>query len=133
MTPLHIEVVETEQGIIIRLSGDGGTVAVDALQRPLSGIQARKPTLVIFDLAGLTTVASLFMGALVTFRRCLVRSGGSVKLARPRPLVLEAFQRARLDQLFEVTHSVDEAIRARAPSEGEPTKAPPLGAQALPS
>ena len=107
MTPLRIDIVESEQGIIIRLSGDGGTVAVDALQRPLSGIQARRPALVVFDLAELATVASLFMGALVTFRRALARDGGNVKLARPRPLVLEAFQRARLDQLFEFTHSVE--------------------------
>lgn len=110
MTPLHIDIVETEQGIIIRLSGDGGTVAVDALQRPLSGIQARRPTLVVFDLAELCTVASLFMGALVSFRRALVRNGGNVKLARPRPLVLEAFQRARLDQLFEFTPAVELAM-----------------------
>jgi len=82
-------------------------VAVDALQRPLSGIQARRPALVVFDLAELATVASLFMGALVTFRRALARNGGNVKLARPRPLVLEAFQRARLDQLFEITNGVD--------------------------
>jgi len=107
MTPLHIDILETEQGIIIRLSGDGGTVAVDALQRPLSGIQARRPALVVFDLAELATVASLFMGALVTFRRAVARNGGNVKLARLKPLVLEAFQRARLDHLFEITNGVD--------------------------
>ncbi|HMF18071.1 MAG TPA: STAS domain-containing protein [Gemmataceae bacterium] len=118
MTPLRIDIVESEQGIIIRLSGDGGTVAVDALQRPLSGIQARRPTLVVFDLAELATVASLFMGALVTFRRALARDGGNVKLARPRPLVLEAFQRARLDQVFEFTHSVELPVVATAASPG---------------
>ena len=99
--------METEWGIIIRLCGDGGTVAVDALQRPLSGIQARRPALVVFDLAELATVASLFMGALVTFRRALARNGGNVKLARPKPLVLEAFQRARLDKVFEIANGVD--------------------------
>ena len=80
---------------------------MDALQRPLSGIQARRPALVVFDLAELATVASLFIGALVTFRSALARNGGSVKLARPKPLVLEAFQPARLDQVFEITNRVD--------------------------
>ena len=118
MTPLRIDIVETPRGIIIRLGGDGGTVAVDALQRPLSGIQARRPNLVIFDLAELATVASLFMGALVSFRRALVRIGGSVKLARMRPLVLEAFQRARLDRLFEITNSVELPVEAATASPG---------------
>jgi anti-anti-sigma factor len=114
MTPLRIDVVETPRGFIVRLSGDGGTVAVDALQRPLSGIQVRRPNLVIFDMAELATAASLFIGALVSFRRALTRLGGAVKLARLRPLVLEAFQRARLDRLFEITNSVELPVEAAA-------------------
>ena len=91
MTPLQIDIVETGQGIIIRLSGDGGTVAVDALQRPLSGIQARRPALVVFDLAELFTVASLFMGALVTFRRALVRNAVDEDISQQPTTSLDQF------------------------------------------
>src|SRR5262245_47747865 len=112
MSALQVEVIESPQGVIPRLAGDGGAVGTESLHVCLASLSARRPALVVFDLAQLAFVASLFMGALVSFRRGLERHGGTVKLAAPQPSVLEAFQRARLDQLFEFSESVDQAINA---------------------
>jgi anti-anti-sigma factor len=110
MATLQIELIETSQGVVARLYGDAGMLATDSLQMSLASLSARRPALVVFDMAQLAFVASLFMGALVSFRRGLVRHGGRVKLAASQPCVLEAFQRSRLDELFEFVESVDQAL-----------------------
>ena len=107
---LQVELVETPQAVVARLIGEGGVMAADALQFSLLGLSAKRPALVVFDLAQLVFVASLVMGALVTFRRGVVRNGGKVKLAGLKPDVLEAFRTARLDELFEISESVDDAL-----------------------
>jgi anti-anti-sigma factor len=114
MTSLRVEVVETPQGVLVRLTGEAGLVSVDTLQKWLTGLVARRPRLVVFDLAGLDFVTSLAMGVLVGFRRGVCRYGGEVKLAALRPLVLGAFLTAQLQELFPVTETVEEALGVRA-------------------
>jgi anti-anti-sigma factor len=110
MSTLRVELVELPQGVVVRLAGEGGFLATDVLQGRLTGLMARRPPLVVFDLAELVTVASLLMGVLVGFRRALERHGGAVRLAALQPLVLEAFQTARLHDLFGVSGTVEEAL-----------------------
>src|SRR5262245_57992251 len=112
MSALQVEVIESPQGVVLRLAGDGGAVGTESLHVCLASLSARRPALVVFDLAELAYVASLFMGAIVSFRRGLVRHGGKVRLAAPQACVLEAFQRARLDEMFEFAESVDHALNA---------------------
>jgi anti-anti-sigma regulatory factor len=57
---------------------------------------------VTLDLSGLTSISSLAMGVLVSYRRGVVRAGGRVVLAEGlQPAVREALARAELFDLFE--------------------------------
>jgi anti-anti-sigma factor len=78
----------------------------------LTRLLARRPHLVVFDLAGLTFVASLVLGALVSFRRALARHGGKVTPAGLQPAVKEVFHAAGLLALFPVSETVAEALAA---------------------
>jgi anti-anti-sigma factor len=104
---LDVEIDETPQMIVVRLIGNAGTRETERLQMALIPLMAKRPSLVVFDLAKLAYVASLAMGMLVNFRRGLARNGGQVKLAAVPPLVLESFRAARLDELFEITETVN--------------------------
>ena len=105
MASLNIEFDENPTEITVRLIGEGSTSEADRLQLSLTRLMAVRPPLVVIDMAGLLYVTSLAMGVLVQFRRAIARSGGRIQLAHLQPSVLESFQNARLDSLFEITES----------------------------
>src|SRR5262249_35770815 len=80
--------IETRDGCtVVRLSGDGGVANADRLRTSLIRLTALRPSLTVFDLAGVVFVASLFLGLLVGFRRDMLRVGGQVRLAALQPNV----------------------------------------------
>jgi anti-anti-sigma factor len=101
MSSLSIEIFETARAVVVRLDGEAGIRAADALEAPFQRIIAVRPAVVIFDLAGLLFAASLFLGTLVNFRRGIAYQGGKVQLARTQPNIRELFQKTGLEELFE--------------------------------
>jgi anti-anti-sigma factor len=71
-------------------------ISVQLLRFPLDGY-----SLVVLDLAGLTFLSCLAMGALVEYRRGLGRRGVEVRLANVQALVWLALESAGLGQWFE--------------------------------
>jgi len=103
--------IETRDGCtVVRLSGDGGVANADRLRTSLIRLTALRPSLTVFDLAGVVFVASLFLGLLVGFRRDMLRVGGQVRLAALQPNVDDIVRAARLEQLFPITASVEDAL-----------------------
>ena len=118
-------VAETTWGVLLRLEGAVGVHAVDRMPFivMLMRLVARRPPLVVVDLSGVTFLSSLAMGALVGFRRDLGRWGGRVKLAAIPPMIYESLKTSRLDMLFEVCATVEEAQDEReASSRREPAR-----------
>jgi anti-anti-sigma factor len=112
--PFDCRVAETPWGVLLRLEGEAGVHAVDRMPfiLMLMRLVARRPPLVVVDLSGLTFLSSLAMGALVGFRRDLGRWGGRVKLAAIPPMIYESLKTSRLDMLFELCATVEEAQAA---------------------
>jgi anti-anti-sigma factor len=92
------------------LQGEAGYLDADTLHLPLLALSAQRPALVVFDMEQLAFVASVVMGALVSFRRSQKIHGGKVILAALQPTVLDSFQAARLLELFESADTVDKAF-----------------------
>ena len=114
MSKLTTDIAESPAGIVVRLTGQVGILEVEPLRGQLSRLVAKRPALVVFDLAGLTFISSLGMGALMEFRRGATRQGGQVKLAAVQPTVLEAFKAAGLDQVFPIAESAEAALAGPA-------------------
>src|SRR5262249_45089217 len=88
------------------------------------------PSLIVFDMAGIGFAASLFMGALVAFRRGIVRNGGQVRLAALQPNVEAAFRTARLGELFPILATVQAALEREPDGRSQETvheSAPRIG------
>ena len=83
-------------------------VAAQLLRIPLNG-----HSLVVLDLADLTFISSLAIGALVEYRRGLVRRGVEVRLANVQARVWLALESAGLGKLFEPIH-LEEPTRPAA-------------------
>jgi len=107
---LQVEIVPVTGGVLVRLTGEAAIGCVDRLQSSLVRVTALHPSLIVFDLAGIAFAASLFMGALVSFRRGVVRNGGQVRLAAMQPKVESAFRSARLEELFPILSTVQAAL-----------------------
>jgi anti-anti-sigma factor len=71
-------------------------LSAQLLRMPLGGA-----SLVVFDLAGLTFLSSLAIGALIEYRRGVGRRGVEVRLANVQPPVWLALELAGLGRLFE--------------------------------
>ena len=78
-------------------------------------LTARRPARVVLDLSDLTFISSLGLGALVEFRRGLVRNGGQVWLAAPSPQIHELLEMSGLLAIFPVASSVSAAFAAETP------------------
>jgi anti-anti-sigma factor len=111
---LTVEANQHPSGLIIKIAGDAGVENIETLERELTKLSAARPPLIVFDLSGLDFIASLGMGALMSFRKGIVRNGGIVRIAAAKPAVLDAFKRAALKELFNTCATVDEALTAKS-------------------
>ena len=107
--PFECHVVETAWGVLLRLEGEADVHAVGRMQFILMRLVPCRLPLVVVDLSGLTLFSNLAMRALVTFSCDLRRWGGRVKLAAIPPMIYESLKTSRLDMLFEVCATVEEA------------------------
>jgi len=107
---LEIHIDEHPHGPIVHLKGDPGVGAGHSLEIEMTRLCARRAPLVILDLSELTMISSLVMGQFIALQRSLSRTGGQVRLASLTPIVLECFQRARLDNVFKIFSDVPTAL-----------------------
>ena len=122
MLSLDLQVTELDRGVLVKIVGDAGVTQVAKLEHELSMVMLRRPPLVVLDMAQLSFVSSLGMGALVSFRRSVTNKGGQVRLANVPPMIRDGFRRARLDLLFPMFDTVDAALDA--PVVAAPATAP---------
>jgi anti-anti-sigma factor len=99
--PIEISIEQVAWETVVRLAGSGGFDQADSLTASLLPLSASRPHLVTLDLSRLHFISSLVIGALVSFRRGVVRTGGRVRLAGDlQEPVREALERTGLLALF---------------------------------
>jgi anti-sigma B factor antagonist len=118
---LQVESKKKGKAVVVAIGGDAGMAFVGQLQQELSRVLEGKPELVVLDLTDLTFISSMGMGTLVNFRNGVGKVGGTVKLAALKPLLAEAFRRARLTEMFEICESVDAAMTSKPTPAASPS------------
>jgi anti-anti-sigma regulatory factor len=107
---IEVSVSETPEEMAVRVAGQASIGLADELASTLLWVSVRRPPLVTLDLSGLSHLSCLAMGALVTFRRGVVRAGGRVRLAAAlQGSVRESLERAGLLALFGPPEGSEEA------------------------
>ena len=107
-----MEIAERPNGLVAAIIGDISVPQVDALQKHLLQLTARHPRLVILDCGRMPFISSLGMGAFVAFAKGVRLRGGRVMLAALQEPVLAAFRHARLQSVFDIYATADEALAA---------------------
>jgi anti-anti-sigma factor len=86
----------------VAIRGEGSYEQAEIISAQLLRIPLDGSSLVVLDLAGLTFLSSLAMGALVDYRRGLARRGVEIRLANVQAPVWLALETAGLGKLFEL-------------------------------
>ncbi len=105
-----VEIQQNNDTVVVTLGGDFGQPEADILDQKLPPLAEQKPRLVVFDLSGVTLMASVALGAILAVNRSIRKYGGKVRLAAPGRNVLGALRFTRIDDILEICASVDAAV-----------------------
>jgi anti-anti-sigma factor len=105
---MDVQIETLPDAVVVHIKGECA-ITLTPLEATFLQLSAKRPKLVVLDLAGVTFISSLGMGSMLAFRRGLHSHGGQVRLAAVQPLVLEAFRRAHLYDVFTFFPAVTEA------------------------
>ena len=106
---LNIEVTHQPRVAIVKLAGEA-RLQLKELEIELAKVSAEHPAAVILELSELSMMSSLGMGLFVSTRNGLRRRGCRLLAVGIQPMVLDSFQRARLDGIFETFDTMDAAL-----------------------
>jgi anti-sigma B factor antagonist len=109
---LIVQTSHRNEALVISLIGAGDLPGSQTLDKNMLALLAQRPTRVIFDLSELTFISSIFMGSLIRFRQTIGHVKGKVVICSATESVLDALRRARLDQVFEIYPTIDDAMQA---------------------
>jgi len=107
---LKVDIEPGEDAHVIRIQGSLGVLEAEKLERSFNSVIARRPKLAVVDLSEVTFMSSLGMGALVGLHRSLKHFSGTVRLAAPPKMVLEALERAKLHEVMKIFDDVPSAL-----------------------
>jgi anti-anti-sigma factor len=97
---LHVE--RRPHFLRVAIRGEASFDQAEVISAQLLRVPLEGASLVVLDLAGLTSISSLAMGALVEYRRGLGRRGVEVRLTSVPAQVWLALELAGLGKLFEL-------------------------------
>jgi anti-sigma B factor antagonist len=112
MADLIVQTSHRDEALVISLIGAGDLPGSQTFEKSMLSLLAQRPSRVIFDLSELTFISSIFMGSLIRFRQTIGHVKGKVVIANASEMVMDALRRARLDQVFEIYPTIDDAVRA---------------------
>jgi len=112
MDEFTIEVDRREPAVVVALSGDATIAHAEAMRQSLRPVLDDAPARVVLDLADLVFINSLGLGVLLEFRHELGERGGQLHLAGATPPIVEILEKTRLNELFPMYNTADEALGA---------------------
>jgi len=114
MSKLEIKLDSRPNGVyVMSLAGPADVLNIPYMDAQLKALLERKPARVVFDLQGLTFIASLAIGALIHFRQSASAWNGIVHLCGASDLITNTIKRVRIDALLPVYPTVDAALAAK--------------------
>jgi len=112
---MALEVIEATDTLThVALRGKLTMLGVERLTGSVQEKVAARGVNAIIDMAGVTFIASVGISMLLQCRKQLTAAGAKVVLLGPTPEVARTLHTARIDKLFPIVDSLEEAHRALA-------------------
>ena len=112
MSTFEASVTEVQGAQVLKLSGEA-RLSIESLEQKSLQLMATRPELVVVDLSEITFLSTLAMGSLVKLYRSLKAHGGKAILAAAQPRILGVLQHTKLDTLFGMSDSVENALQGK--------------------
>ncbi|MHC4561744.1 MAG: STAS domain-containing protein [Planctomycetota bacterium] len=110
---MSVAVVEASENLShVAVSGRLTQLGVERLTAEFLTHTAKRGVDTIVDLSDVSFIASAGLGLLANCRKQLQRSGARMVLLNPQPQAAQAIKASRMDILFPLVHSVDQAKAA---------------------
>ncbi len=106
---LDIQTEAISDGVILRPTGEIDLSCAPILRSRLSEVQEGKPDRLIIDLSAVPYMDSSGVATLVEAMQIARRNGSKLVLCAMQDKVLAIFEIARLDMVFKIVDSVEEA------------------------
>ncbi len=106
------QVHHTPAAVTVALTGEFTHQQVPGIHAELVRICEQRPPRLVVDLSGVTHLDSSGVSALVEIYRRLNRYGGEIRLAGMNSMVRGIFEITKLDQIFSIFSTSDEALKA---------------------
>jgi anti-sigma B factor antagonist len=106
---LEIQTENIQDGVIMRPLGEIDLSCAAALRQQLGQVQDSRPARLVIDLSGVPYMDSSGVATLVEAMQIARRTGSKLVLAALQEKVRSIFEIARLDMVFSIVNSVDDA------------------------
>lgn len=108
---MKIKTSEKDGITVLNLSGEmhGGAKNLELID-VVKDLAAEKKLDIVMNLSKVKWISSTGLGILVSARSHLAKEGGVIKLCKPNDRILGILQVTRLNMLFDVYDSEDEAV-----------------------
>jgi len=112
MSNLDVSITQDDQTTIIGLSGSADMQEANMFNQHLEKVFEDACYTLIIDLSGLKFTSSMGLGSLIMAHTTCKDNRGRLALVKPQPAVMKLFKTTRLDQLFNLFESLEEAKAA---------------------
>jgi len=110
--PLEIECREQGSATVLALSGHIATVESQLVSENLERLVSDEVAKIVVDMKNVDLITSDGLGALIRARKSSSEAGGRLVLAGVHGNILDIFRMTRLDKIFSLYDTVDEAVAA---------------------
>jgi anti-sigma B factor antagonist len=108
--PLRLDVSRKGDAAVIKVSGSVSMSEAESLRESLEGLAAERVACIVLDLSEMDFISSLGLSAIISGHLKCRHHHGQIKLVGPSAPVRELLETTRLNKLFGVYESVDEAL-----------------------
>ena len=108
---LEIHLEDISGGVVVRPVGEIDLSCASLLRQHLSQVQARKPGRLVIDLSAVPYMDSSGVATLVEAMQVARRNGSKLVLAALLDKVRSIFEIARLDMVFKIVDTVEQAVK----------------------
>ena len=109
-TPFSMKVNRHDKDVVMRLSGSCTMNVAPQLRERIRKLASEAPRFIVLEMSTLDFIESTGLGSIVAGYLRLRRHQGEVRLVAPSEAITRLLDLTRLNQLFEVYKSVDEAL-----------------------
>jgi anti-sigma B factor antagonist len=109
---MKIEIIDNKGKKVIGISGDIDMYSSPALRDELMGLIKKKAMALYVDLRLVTYIDSSGIATFVEGLKCMKTYGGRLQFCEVPQGILEIFRFSKLDRVFEVYGTIDDAINS---------------------